>query len=502
MNSRSVLIVTVFTAVNLFVSLLNQVVLAYLFGASGHMDAFLMAGALPLTMLALAIGELGYVLIPLLMQYKNQPEELTDVLQRLFSFIAVAAVVIAGVGLLGHTWLLRWTTAATTPQVTFELAVSLAPLIWLIVGLDFISSFLTGALHFYRRFGLPVVVVALPYLGMMGGGLVGASRLGIKSVVLGWLVGALLRVLVLGWGFRRQGRLQFRWGLRHPSIPALCASLVPLGVSLLPFTLLPVIDVFWASTLPTGSLSYLGYSNRIVIATTAIVVQGVSVVLFPTLSEDQANGRLQEFHTKVSSAIKTILLVIIPIAVVETVLRAPLLGVLFERGNFDRAAKLAVAQVLPWYLLGMIWMAPMNIVSRAFYALRNYATPAKLAVLSLSLYMVLCGILSPYFSYVGIGMAYVIYWAFTFLLQYHVLARRTGAVFQRDLVSFLAKVMTSAALAGLLVAFLTRSVDIWLGQVAGMMFSGLSGLVMFSLLGYFVFRIPHFRTLVAGFLRK
>ena len=53
---KRVSIVTFFTGLNLCASFLNQAVLAYFFGASRSMDAFLISGALPFAVLNLAIG--------------------------------------------------------------------------------------------------------------------------------------------------------------------------------------------------------------------------------------------------------------------------------------------------------------------------------------------------------------------------------------------------------------------------------------------------------------
>jgi len=495
-------VVTLFTAFHLGVSFLNQVVLAYLFGVSAEMDAFLAAGALPLAVLGLVIGELGFVLVPLLTRERRDAGGAGEAASRLFTLLVVAGLGVALLGVAGHGWILRLTTRAAIPAATLELAIALAPWIWLLVGLNFVCSFFTGLYHFHRRFALPAVVLSLPYLGMIVGGLGWSPGFGIRSVVCGWTAGTLLKTLVLAAGIWKESALRFRWDLRHPIARELGFSLVPMGVALLPFTVLPVLDVFWASGLPHGSVSALGYASRIGIALTTLLVQGIAVVLFPAIADDGAAGETGELCRKVAQAVRSILLVVVPVAALTAALRVPLLAVLFERGSFDRADTLAVAGLLPWYLAGMLGMAPMNVVSRGFFALRDYRTPAWLGLGSLGAYAALCALLVPRFSYAGIAMAYAAVWPATFFVQARFLGRAVGGLLDGETLRLLLQVGVSSLAGGLLAAQLFAIWPARLGAVPGLFLSGLAGLGAFAGLAYFVFKVPHLRMLVAGVARK
>ncbi len=464
------------------------------------MDAFLASGALPFAVLNLAIGDLGFVLIPLLMQYEKKGEE-RQVLESSFTALSLLAVAITVIGVWGHRWILRMTTAASMPAQTFELAASIAPAIWVIMGLTVIGSFLTGIHHYRRSFAIPAMTQALPYLGMIAGGLLGASRIGILSVAIGWVLGTLLRNIAL-YQFMAQPRMRLSGTIQHPAVARLFKSAFSLGISLLPFTVLPVIDTFWASRLPVGSISYLGYATRIVIALTGIVVQGICVVLFTDLSEDVANNRIDSFHRKMVQAIDAILLAIVPLAILVMTLRSPLIAALLQRGKFAPSATMGVAQVLPFYLLGMIFMAPMAIVNRGFYALGDYATPSKLGLVSLAVYIAVSGLLIRHYSYVGIGIAYAVFWCFTLLLQSYALGKTVGSFLQQDLLVFFGKVVLSSLFAAGVVAWIADSLCSSLGRFSGLSCAAIVGVVFFVALTHFVFRIPQFRILLSAVTRR
>lgn len=499
--ARPEFVVTVFTALHLGASFVNQLVLAYLFGVSIEMDAFLTAGALPLTIVGLVIGELGFVLVPLL-SHRRVQEELSEVASRLFSLLAVGGLALGLLGLAGHGWILRLTTSSDIPPATLELALALAPWIWLLVGLNIVCSFFTGLHHFHRRFTCPAVVLAFPYLGMIVGGLGWAPEVGIRSVVYGWLAGTFLKAYILGAGVWRESGLSFRWSFRHRANRELGVSLLPLGVALLPFTVFPVLDAYWASGLPHGSLSTLGYASRIVLALTTLAVQGIAVVLFPAITANGVAGEREQFRQRLSQALQTIVLIILPVAALTAALRVPLLEFLFERGRFDRADTLAVAGVLPWYLLGMLGMAPMNVISRGFFALRDYRTPAGLGLVSLGLYAALCAALTPQLAQVGIAVAYAVTWLLTLFLQAYVLGRAAGKLLDEELLIHVVKVGASALLAAVVAVALSDGLEPRLGLFVGLAVSGLASLLVFAGLSYFVFRVAHLRGLVAAAAKR
>lgn len=493
---KRVSVVTIFTAINLVATFANQAVLACVFGAGAGMDAFLASGAIPFAILTLAIGDLGYVLVPLLLQYERSGE-VQRVIDLSFTAISLIAAGLTMVGILANRWILRASTAGKLPTHTFELAVSISPTIWVVVGLTVLGSFLTGVHHYRRSFALPAMTLVMPYLAMMAGAVAARARIGILAVALGWAAGLLTRNLVLYAGLPWP-KARLCWSLREPAIAKLLKSLFPLGISLLPFAVLPSIDVFWASRLPVGSISYLGYSSRIGIALTAIAVQGICVVLFPHLSDDMGNGRVDFFRVKLLGAMKAIVLIIVPMVVLMIVLRVPLLELALQRGSFTHTSTVCVARVLPFYLIGTIWMAMMNIVIRGFYASGNYATPAKLGLASVLLYTVLSGLLIHRFSYVGIGMAYAVYWFVNCMLQLHCLEKTVGKLLTAEMLLFIAKVVLSSALVGLAIFGIVGPLNAMFGRIMSIVSVGMAGLSLFLLVTRYIFRIPQFRTFFAA----
>jgi putative peptidoglycan lipid II flippase len=430
----------------LIVSFCSQLIIALLFGASADLDAYLAAIALP-SMFSSALGAaVGYVLIPALAEGKASGAVPTRTAAAVFwGVLAVAAAMAVGGTVFGGPIL--WLTTPKLPADRFRLAVSMHRLFWVASGFSLLTGFCAAVYQSERRFLLPSVSNLVAPTCVIAGALLLFRPLGIMGLAAGYAFGILVQLILLLPIIRGRAEVHLEEGLG--AMRRFAASLLPVLVSILPFTMPPVIDAYWASGLPAGSLSYLGYANRIVIAITSLIVSGLAVVLFPFLSEHAAEGDFAGLRRKLLASLKLVFGFLIPTAALVCAARVPAIRLLFQRGSFDGHATAGLAAVLPWYLAGMVGMASMNVVGRALYALSSVRPLALLSVGALGFYWLACGWLSARYSYVGIGMAYSSYWAVQLIIAAALLRSALGfLVTARDLRFFgkLALVAASVAL--------------------------------------------------------
>ena len=97
---RATLLVTVFTFVGLMVSFFTQVITASLFGAGAGMDAFLAASAVPQYVIAVLLGSLGFVFVPVFVDYLSTGRE-NEAWQMASSIINLSIIVLSVIVILG-----------------------------------------------------------------------------------------------------------------------------------------------------------------------------------------------------------------------------------------------------------------------------------------------------------------------------------------------------------------------------------------------------------------
>lgn len=412
--ARSSLVVSFLTGFSTLAGFLSQVVIAFLFGTSGEMDTFLAVSGLPMAIIGLWVAGFGFVLIPALQARREDEEKFWNLVNGVWSVVVIGGGLLAFGAWLGGERGGRVLLEITAPGLSgsgLARASELVPWVWGVVALNIVSSFLIGWHHFKGSFVWPAVAPLCLPIGMMVGGWLGAPWVGIKGLVLGQVAGTACQLALLLPRLWKEER--WRWVpvlTVSRDVLALLFSLGGAAVSLLPFTALAIIDVYWVSRLPEGSLSYLGYATRIAVALTGVIVQGIAVVSFPALARHAALQEVSQWGRLMVKSMRMILLVAVPAAVVVGGWSGWLVEGLFQRGNFNEHSTVGLGKVLPYYATGMVAMALMSMLSRGFYSLQDWKTPVVMGGIALAGYGALSGWLITKYSFEGIGMAYAVYW--------------------------------------------------------------------------------------------
>jgi putative peptidoglycan lipid II flippase len=498
---KSSILLVFFTGFNIVLSFFNQVVIAYLFGTSWEMDAYLAASALPLTLVGITSGGIGFVIVPMLTRYKDKPNELREAMNALFSLVLLAVLVVILFGGFCGRFVIGL-IASQLPAEKLGLAAKLVPMLWVMAALNMASGFLISLQHLNKKFSIAAISLGMPTLGMIAGGLLFSRRMGINSIVAGGVAGSIIQVLVLltATGCLKWFRLSFNF--RRPEIKNAIFNILPLAGSLLPFTIFPVIDVFWAAGLPDGSISYLGYSTRIAIVLTTIASHGISVVIFPFLSEIAVSGEMANLKEMVIKSIRTIYLVVFPMIVIVIILKEPLAKIIFERGSFGSDSTAGITRVLPFYLLGMVGTAPMYIIIRAFYSLQDFTGSAILGLAGTVLYFLLGGLLVRHFSYMGLGFAYAIHWVIMFVVNCFVLGRKIGKIWNIEDLIFLAKIAAGALITGVLVMLICKLLDTHFDVIISTALPAVAGMLIFYIIHMSLIKIKEMEIITRAIVCK
>jgi putative peptidoglycan lipid II flippase len=120
-----------------------------------------------------------------------------------------------------------------------------------------------------------------------------------------------------------------------------------------------------------------------------VFVVAIASVLMPELSERHSRGDDEGYREIFSFGLRTTALVVVPASVGMIALSKPVIGLLYERGEFDARDTRTVATLLAAYSVGLLGYATYFFLVRAFYSRQNTKTPALLNVSLLAIYMLL-----------------------------------------------------------------------------------------------------------------
>lgn len=397
---------------------LNQLLTAKMFGAQRQFDLYLVAVSVPLMIAGTASAALSQAFVPKLRSLYREPEKYRKAVATMLLFTFTAASLLA----IGSYFLTMATASlAAIGSVRAEWAYidSIAKPASLSAGLAVVASGLSAVHHSEMRFAQPALVTVAPYIGMICAMIFGPPQAGPLVLAWGMMAGTGVAVLVLA----PSAIIHARGAWSAPVCwPLLTDDAGRLGLVLLgnlAFTGLAPVEALVAPGFGAGALSFLGYSQRLVIAISSLVIAGPSALLVPSIAEARANGDRAREIVIASTSIGLVVAFASVVAALLFLLRVPVIQLCFERGAFDATMTRGVADTLPWLLVGSVAMLGSVAAVRVLNGQSRHFVPAAAGIAMPVAYFGLATGLSRAFGYQGICAAYALSWWIVFLFLLH-----------------------------------------------------------------------------------
>ncbi len=429
--------------------MLRDVLVAGAYGTGGEAIAYETASRLPILLFDLIIG--GVVaasFIPVFNEIlvKSGKEEAFDYANRYINFLLVLTVGLAALGCVFSSPLI----ALLAPELaapTHDLAVMLNRIMFPMVIFMALAYALVGLLQSMGEFRLPAVMslvsngIMVLYLLLLNEkfGTVGLAA----AMLVGWAAQAMMQM-------PRAHQLGYRWRPTSLSFtPAIRSSLkmaLPILVSTWMQPLCNLINTRFASGIAEGrAITAIGYANRLYVIIVGVFSFVATNLLFPYLSRATAEGEHREAERLTGLSLKLLALIILPISIGAAVLAEPIVGMIFERGEFSVADTAMTAAALRCFALGMPFMAFNEVYTKLLFSRQRPKPAMAAAIAGMSVNFLLISPLSRHLGVSGIALASVFAIAVNTLIN-HVCLRRMGTklLFKRDWADF-AKILLAAA---------------------------------------------------------
>ncbi len=145
-----------------------------------------------------------------------------------------------------------------------------------------------------------------------------------------------------------------------------------------------------ATFLPTGSVSWLYYSDRLSELPLGVFGIAIATVILPNLSRHHAASSTQEYSETLDWALKMILLIAVPASAALVLLAEPILVTLFYYGDVMTLRDMSMATLsLRAYALGLIAFMLIKVLAPGFFARQDMRTPVRIGIIAMVTNMVL-----------------------------------------------------------------------------------------------------------------
>lgn len=427
------------------------------FGASALASAFVTAFTLPnLFRRLLGEGALTAALIPTLSEEveENGRAGAFALVNRVASWLLVVTVALVLL-LIGALAVLR---AMPDLEPRWYLGARLAQILFPYMIVICLAAVFGAVLNLIGEYAVPALTAVWLNLSILIGlGLGGWLLAETPAERMKWLCGAILfgglmQVSVPAAVLWRRGwRPRFDLGTegRFGMLLRLMAPGV-FGAAIFQVNILVSRGLAFALNESAATLLYL--ANRLMEVPLGVFTIAISTVAFPVMSRLVARGEIEAMGEEFRRSILLAMHVALPAAVGLAVLGRPIVGLLFERGAFGAADTDAIVPVLWIFCAGLPFYSYATLVTRAYHAMKDMATPVRVAGGAFVLNLVLSLLLMRPFGVNGLALASNVAIAVQTVVLQWILSRRAEALAVRRLWRGLSGVVLVAAVMAAVVA--------------------------------------------------
>ena len=489
------------TAVSRVFGFIRDMLLARVLGAGLAADAWQLAFTLPNTFRRLfAEGAFSVAFVPMytrrLHAQDNGGEEAADAFAgdvlSVFIWVLLGFSAICMIAMPGIVWALAREYQDVPGK--FELSVYLSRITFPYLALVSLVAMLSGVLNARSRFAPGAFVPVLLNIVMIGGIVAGWKMRGEQGsdTVVAWALAVSLaaagvaQLFYMWWATRKAGvHLKV-------TVPRFTPEVKRLGMLMLPATfgagiyqISQLVDTFFATSLPQGSLTLLKMADRLNQMPLGIFGIALGTAILPMLARHIQSGDAREAQRLQANAVEIAMLLCLPCAVALSICAEAFTTGIFQGGKMTAADTALMGNIVIALVCGLPAYVLIKVFQPAFFSREDTRTPVWVAAFALSVNIALNFYVVPRYGITGLAAATAITATLNVLTLYTILQIRGWFHFTGKLASRIARQIVATAVMAALLWYLTPALQpFWTGVWYHRIWS-LSALVVLGAAAFF-----------------
>ena len=148
-----------------------------------------------------------------------------------------------------------------------------------------------------------------------------------------------------------------------------------------------LIDTSTASAFDSGAVSSFYYADKLFTPLTTTVLYSISAVMFPRFNREFTKDDTGSYLSYIWNVTENTLLFIFPVCAMMSASGTDIIRVIFESGSFTAESTEVTGNIFGMYALGMSAFAVLDLLNKAYYAMKKTLVPLliNLGILVLNL---------------------------------------------------------------------------------------------------------------------
>ncbi len=453
----------------------RDMLLARVLGAGLAADAWQLAFTLPNTFRRLfAEGAFSVAFVPMYTRRLHAEdgggEEAADAFAgdvlSVFVWVLLGFSALCMIAMPGIVWLLAREYQGVPGK--FELSVMLSRVTFPYLGLISLVAMLSGVLNARSKFAPGAFVPVLLNIVMIGGILISWKMRGAEGddSIVAWglaislTVAGVAQLFYLWWATRRAGvHLQVKVPRFTPEVKRLMMLMLPATFGAGIYQISQLVDTFFATSLPQGSLTLLKLADRLNQMPLGVFGIALGTAILPMLARHIQSGNQSEAQRLQSNAVEIAMLLCLPCAVALSICAEAFTAGIFQGGKMTPADTQIMGNIVIALVCGLPAYVLIKVFQPAYFSREDTRTPVWVAAGALAINIALNFYVVPRYGIVGLAAATAITATLNVLALYTILQLRGWFHMTGKLAGKIARQIIATAAMGALLWWLTPALE-------------------------------------------
>lgn len=450
---------TIVTVISKVFGLFREITLAFLFGTTLEMDAYLVALIIPVIIFE-SFGEaIRLSFVPVIADYLNDGRNLWRVFNNLVNCIFVITALISTAGVLIVPHIIPYLPFGFD-QNTTHLVAYLTQISMFIIVFSSLAPISIGLLNLKNKFVYPELTGVVYSVVLITFAFLGKKFWGITGLAVGAVAAEMMKFVFLLPALYKEGyRYRLYINLGDPALGRLVGMMMPMIFGNILSRLNVLAERVVGSYLLPGSISALNYAKKFLLLCTGLIESIAITLVYPALTKCFVAGKMKKYNWLLSRTVIILVIVLLPISVGLIVLGEPIVSLFFRRGVFDQHAVAMTSGALLFYSLGILGSVIQSLLERGFFAIKDSKTAVVCNSIGIVLNLILIMVLPIYLGYKGIALAESIALSAAAVLLLAGICRKVGYLGTKRTLLVSLKAFAASCVMGLEVYYLNQVLE-------------------------------------------
>lgn len=445
--ARTAVLMAVLTLISKLFGFVREMVMANFFGASFITDAYAMSFTILTVLFGGIITAISTAYMPVYSRInESRGKEAGDVFTSgILNLLLVVTIVISLLGIIFSDQIIAVLASGFSGE-TARLASFFVKVLFSYVIFSSTSGILEAYLQ-YKGVFLPQIISGYYVSICTIIAIIISAYTSYYYLAFGMLAGYFFRFVTLGIIAKRRDFHYSPVFKYDTTIKEIMTMAIPTFIGSYALYINQFVDKTLASRLVEGSISALNYAILLNGLITGLTITILSTMIYPKLTQAVSLKQYDRYNNILGTGFSIVIMVALPCSLGAMLYSGQIVQIVYERGAFDLKATAMTSSAFLLYAAGLLFISVNDLMTKAYYSMRDMKTPMIFAVIGVIINIVLCLILVRPMAHNGLALATSISAMCNTLLLWTGIRRKYSHVKLLESKSSLIKIIISAVVA-------------------------------------------------------